>query len=239
MSTTSNFPTRLSVVDDEEDVAEGLERRLSQQGFNVSRVVPPSASLADTVAEVMRVSDAALCDHHLRGGHKVDFSGAELVAELTAHHFPSVLFTGVLPAERYAIRREMSRIPAFLPREAPGGLGNKRILAALAESVAEVRDGRRPARRRGRRTPVTITSSRVSGKEHLVEVVVAGWPGSDPIEIPADLLAAPWAAAPHRAVGQTFFACVNITEEDVDHVFFAEFENEPAETRRPLFKVSE
>lgn len=235
MSAIESVPTRLSVVDDEEDVVAGLERRLSRRGFSVSRVVPPSPALNDTLEAVMRVSDAALCDHDLRGGHNVAFSGAELVAELTRRQFPAVLFTGVLPAQRYAIRREMSCIPAFLDREGDGGLGNSRVLTALAESVAEVRDGRRPARRRGRRTPVTITNSRVTGNERLVEVLIAGWVG-DVIEIPADLLAAPWAEAPERAVGRTFFASVNIGEHDVNRVFLADFEPEPAETERPLFE---
>jgi hypothetical protein len=226
----------LSVVDDEDSVVTGLERRLARRGYDVSRVIPPTPSLEDTLSEVMRVSDAALCDHHLRGGHKVDFSGAELVAELTSHDFPAVLFTGVLPAERYAIRREMSRIPAFLTREGEGGLSNDRVLAALADCVAEVRDGHRPARRRGRRTPVTVINSRSSGKEHLVEVLIGGWSRSEPVEIPAALLADPWAATPHRAIGRTFFACVNIVEDDVEHLFFADFEPEPAETETHLYQ---
>lgn len=238
MTALAEVPKRLSLVDDEDDVVAGLERRLTKRGFDVERVIPPTPSLEDTVAEVMRVSDAALCDHHLRGGHKVNFSGAELVAALTERDFPAVLFTGVLPAERYAIRRNMSRIPAFLARD-EGGLGNERVLSALAESVAEVRDGRRPARRRGRRTPMTIVGSRVSGSEHLVEVVVSGWSGRDAIEIPAELLAEPWSSAPHDAVGRTFFATVNIGENDADQLFFDDFEPEQVETEQFLGSRSE
>lgn len=238
MTAVADLPQRLSLVDDEDDVVAGLERRLTRRGFDVERVVPPTRSLDDTLAEVMRVSDAALCDHHLRGGHKVDFSGAELVAALTERDFPAVLFTGVLPAERYAIRRNMSRIPAFLARD-EGGLGNSRVLGALAESVAEVRDGRRSARRRGRRTPITIVGSRVSGSVHLVEGVVSGWSGGEPIEIPAELLAQPWSSAPHDAVGRTFFATVNLGETDADHLFFENFEPEPVETEQFLGSGSE
>jgi hypothetical protein len=239
MTSFVKLPKRLSVVDDEELVVRGLERRLGKRGFDVSRVIPPTPSLGDTVAAVMAVSDAALCDHHLRGGHKVDFSGAELVAELTSQNFPAVLFTGVLPGERYAIRREMARIPAFLTREGTGGLNNERVLAALADSVGEVRDGHRPARRRGRRTLVSIVNSRLSGNERLVEAVIAGWPGGSPVEIPASLLADPWATTPHLAVGHTFFACVNITEHDVEQLFFMEFEAEPADTEALLGEITE
>jgi hypothetical protein len=150
-----------------------------------------------------------------------------------------VLFTGVLPDQQYMIRREMSRIPSFLTREHHGGLGNQRVLQALEESVAEVRDGHPPVRRRGRRTPVTVVGSRASGSERLVEAVISGWAGDGTIEIPADLLAEPWASTPHSAVGRTFFASVNIAENDAAHLFFADFEADPAETEKPLFRVPE
>lgn len=239
MSTILDLPSRISVVDDEDDVVKALERRLKRRGFDVARVIPPTPTLEDTLNEIMRVSDAALCDHHLQGGHKVEFSGAQLVARLTERRFPAVLFTGVLPDQRYGIRREMSHIPSFLTREADGGLGNQRVLEALTESVAEVRDGRTSARRRGRRTLVSVVNSRLSGNEHLVEVVVSGWARRESMEIPADLLATPWAGSPHKAVGLTFFASVNVAEMESDHLFFADFESEPAETTRPLFPLPE
>jgi hypothetical protein len=120
----------------------------------------------------------------------------------------------------------MAQIPAFLTRE---DLTPSRILQALGESTEEVKEGRRPPRRRGRRTPVTILDWRKSGTEALVEGLVAGWPGSKPIDIPADLLAEPWADAPSSAVGLTFFATINIGESDADQLFFEDFEAEPGE----------
>lgn len=228
MSALAHLPKRLSVLDDEDGVVDGLQRRLAREGFEVTRIVPSTPSLEDTLQAVIESSDAALCDHYLRGGHQVDFSGAELVSALTKEGFPSVLFTNVMPSERYEIRLNMASIPAFLDRR--DGLGNRRVMDALTDSVAEVKEGRRPAHRRGRRTPVTIVSSRVSGNIHLVEVVVSGWPGRESIEIPAELLAERWARAPREAVGHTFFATVNISEPDADQLFFEDFEAESLDT---------
>lgn len=227
----AELPSKLSILDDEEDVVNALERRLVRWGFEVTRFIPDSPDLDSALDQVMSISEACLCDHDLRGGHQVDFSGAEFVAAATEHRFPSVLFTGVLPAERYEIRRNMARIPALLTRERLHKLPIKR---ALLESVGEVMEGHRPDRRRGRRTPVTIQSSRKTGSERLVDGLVAGWPGPSSVAIPVDLLAEPWRDEPHRAVGFTFFATINISEEDPDRLFFEEFEAEPAEVDQLL-----
>ena len=229
MTALAGIPTRLSVIDDEDDVVEGVQRRLGRKGYEVERIVPVNAAtIEDVVEQIMQVSDAAFCDHHLRGGHHVDFSGAQIVAALTARNFPSVLFTGVLPEERYVIRRNMPSIPAFLHRS--DGLGPDQLLPALAESIAEINSGVRPRRRRARRTPVTIVSSRLTGGMQLVAALVSGWHGLEPIEIPADLLAEPWRTTPTDAVGYTFFAGVNIGEIDPDLLFFEDFESEPLNT---------
>ena len=124
----------------------------------------------------------------------------------------------------------MARIPAFLPRDAEGGLRPKRVLGALAESIREVQFHEPPPNRRGRRTPVTVLSSRRTGNESLVELLISGWPGKEPVEVPADLLAEPWAHSPRDAEGKTFFAYVNISEENEDKLFFDRFEPEPLET---------
>lgn len=234
MSAVLEIPQRISVLDDEEDVVRSLERRLTRRGYAVQRVVPPTSQLADTLREVKRVSDAALCDHYLRGGHRVDFSGAQLVRALTEEGFPAVLFTGVLPAERWEIKRNLAHIPAFLPRDDEGGLSPDRVLGALAQSVAEVRTGEKTQRRRGRRTPVSVIGSRTSGNQRVLDVLVSGWPGPDPVPIPADILPPPWRGRPYDAVGKTFFAVVNIAEPNVDQLYFDQFEAEPAETERLL-----
>lgn len=228
MSTVAEVPKRLSLLEDEDDLVEGIERRLVRKGYELKRVVPVSPSLDDTVATIMAVSDAALCDHHLRGGHNVNFSGADVVAKLTKNGFPSVLFTGVLPQERYAIQRNMASIPAFINRD--DGLGPDELLSALAVSVAETNQGRRSGRRRGRRTPVTIVGSRTTAGVKLVEVEVSGWPGGVPIEIPADLLAQSWRELGNEIVGKTFLATVNISELDPDLVFFEDFSDDVLRT---------
>jgi hypothetical protein len=228
MNTISGLPHTLSLIDDESELHPAIARRLTRVGFEVRPVVPSSPSLAETVVEVMESSEAAFCDHYLSAGLQVEFSGAELVASLTANRFPSVLFTGVLPAEQYSIRKNMANIPALLTRDNAEGLSGQPLMTALQESVSEVRDGRPPARRRGRRTPVTIVDSRTSGMEHLVEGVIAGWGGGDSIDIPAELLARPWCDDPAMAVGHTFFATINVSEVEQSKLFFAKFEEEPA-----------
>lgn len=230
MSALAGLPKRISVLDDEDDVVQGLERRLSKRGFQVERVVPHSVNLDDTLQTIMEISDAALCDHDIRGGHKVNFSGAQLVAALTTNRFPAVLFTGVVPAERWEIKRNMALIPAFLARDEPGGLNNDRVLGALAESVAEVTQGQQPHRRRGRRTPITVVENHMSGTDRVVDVLVSGWAGEAPVPIPADFLPEPWRNTPHTAVGKTFFAVVNIAESDSDQLYFTDFDSEPAKT---------
>ncbi len=222
MSAVADIPKRLSLLEDEDDLVPGMQRRLRRKGYDLTRVVPQTPSLEDTVAQIVAVSDAALCDHHLRGGHQVNFSGAEVVAMLTRGGFPAVLFTGMLSEERYAIQRNMAQIPAFMTRDA--GLGTEQLLNALAVSVAEIRQGQRSGHRRGRRTPVTIVGNRTTAGECLVEVEVSGWAGGVPIEIPADLLADPWRDAANDAVGKTFLATVNIAESNPDLIFFEDFD---------------
>jgi CheY-like chemotaxis protein len=228
MSAVDGVPTRLSLLEDEDDMVEAVRRRLQHKGYDLTRVVPDTPNLEDTVAQITAVSDAALCDHHLRGGHHVNFSGAEVVARLTQQGFPAVLFTGMLPQERYVIRRSMALIPAFMTRDE--GLGSEQLLRALAASVAEVSHGHRSGRRRGRRTPVTIVGSRTTAGEHLVEAEVSGWASGVSIEIPADLLADPWSHATSDVVGKTFLATVNIAEPDSNLVFFEDFDAEPLTT---------
>jgi len=228
MSGIAGLPRVLGLIDDEPDLSSAIERRLSSFGFEVRLVVPSGPSLSETVTEVMDSAEAAFCDHYLSAGFKVNFSGAELVASLTDHGFPSVLFTGVLPKEQYAIRKNMASIPALLTRDGAEGLSGEPLVTALKESVSEVRDGNPPARRRGRRTPVTIVESRISGTERLVEGLVAGWGGTEPIDIPAELLAPPWCEDPAVAVGHTFFARINISELNPSRLFFDSFEEDPA-----------
>ncbi len=221
---------RLAVLDDELDVAKGLARGLSRKGFAVELIEPVTPELDTTVEAIMGISDAALCDHALRGGLNVAFSGAQVVAALRDRGFPAVLFTGVRPEDQYEIRRNMARIPGFLHRDQEEGLTAARVLDELGEAVEEVRDGRVPRRRRPRRTLVTVTGSRLSGNETLVAVLISGWPHEGELEIPADLLAPSWAENPHDAVGRTFFAQVNIGEADEDKLYFKDFESEPADT---------
>jgi CheY-like chemotaxis protein len=230
MTATLDVPKRLSVVEDEPDLVASLERSLKRRGYEVTTVVPSTPQLEDAIAEVMAVSDATLCDHALRGGLNVRFSGAELVAALTERGFPAVLFTGVLPEERYAIRRNMAHIPGFLHRE--DGLRPATVLSALTESINEVRGGRPPPRRLARRTPVTVVGTRSTGPELLVALSISGWPGETPVEVPADLLPEPWRHHPREAEGKTFLARVNIGEEDEDRLFLRDFEPEPVETDR-------
>ena len=233
MNAVMEVPRRLSILDDEPDVSRGLKRGLEKKGYDVVNVEPDTPELEAMVDKIMRVSDAALCDHALRGGMRVSFTGADVVAALTSRGFPSVLFTGVNPEERYAIRRQMALIPGFIHRDNDEGLRPRRVLRELLESVVEVRGGQPPARRRPRRTPVAVLGSRRAGLESLVELSVSGWPGADTIEIPSELLAEPWSERPHDAVGMTFMAWVNLHEEDEDKLFFR-FEAEPLETERFL-----
>lgn len=223
---------RLSLLDDEHDVSDGLARSLRRKGFEVTVIEPTTPALDDTVQNIMNVSDAALCDHALSKGMSVSFSGADVVVALHDKGFPAVLFTGVQPEERYAIRRNMAKIPGFLHRDHEEGLRPERVLRDLADSVQEVGGGPIPQRRRPRRTPVTVTASRSNGSENVVSLLVSGWPGRTAVEAPADLLAEPWREHPQRAVGKTFFACVNIGEDDEQKLFFKDFESQPATTDR-------
>lgn len=230
MSSALAVPKRLSLVEDEPDLVASLERGLQREGYEVTTVVPSSPHLSDAVDEVMAVSDAALCDHALKGGLDVSFSGAELVAELTKRGFPSVLFTGVLPEERYAIRRRMAEIPGFLHREQ--GLRAATVLRELEDSVREVREDDPPPHRRTRRTPVTVVETRRSGSELLVALSISGWLEDTLFDVPADVLPEPWSHHPREAEGKTFFARVNIGERDEDRLFVTDFEPEPVETER-------
>ena len=95
MSSSVELPHRISVIEDEPDLVASLERGLTKKGHEVTVIAPSSPHLADTIEQILSVSDCALCDHHLQGGLDVSFSGADVVAALTDRGFPAVLFTGV------------------------------------------------------------------------------------------------------------------------------------------------
>ena len=230
MNLTIPIPKRLSVVEDDVDSGKMLCRRLSSKGYEVEVITPSSPLLADTIEMVVNSSDAALCDHRLKEGLAVSFSGAELVAALYAIEFPALLFTGVQPEEKYAIRRNMAQIPGFLHRDDEGGLGPDRVLGVLQDTIQEVLGKEPPPHRRARRTPVTVISSRLTGGEALVEILISGWSGGRVIEVPADLLSGSWRQTPREAVGKTFFAWVNLGENDSDLVFLRDVESEAIET---------
>lgn len=228
--TASALPVRVSVVEDDGDSGRAICARLERNGFDAKLIQPASPGLDDAVEEVMRESDAAFCDHRLRDGLSVTFSGAELVAELFGHQFPSVLFTGVQPEEKLAIRRNLDRIPGFLRRDDAGGLSASRLVGALRDSVDEVVDHDPPNQRRARRTPVTVTSYTRTGGEVLVDLTLSGWSGREALSWPADVLPSPWNVRPAEAEGKTFFAWVNLSEPDGDKVFLRDMEPEPADT---------
>ncbi|MEA2276318.1 MAG: hypothetical protein QOC78_1278 [Solirubrobacteraceae bacterium] len=224
------IPKQVAVVEDDRESGDAICARLARRGFEPQLVMPVEPGLDATVAEVKRVSGVALCDHRLRDGLQVAFSGAELVAELFSQDFPSVLFTGVQPEEKHSIRRNLDRIPGFLHRDDDGGLGAPKLIGALQDSVDEVLGHAPPPYRRARRTPITVIGTHLTGGEALVEIVVSGWSGGQAIKWPADVLAEPWRRRPGDAEGRTFFGWSNIGETNPEKIFLRDVEPEPLET---------
>ncbi|WP_320671056.1 hypothetical protein [Patulibacter defluvii] len=225
-----DIPRQVAVVEDDRQSGEAICRRLGRRGFETHLILPSTPGLDETIAEIKAVSGVALCDHRLRDGLQVDFSGADLVAELFSQDFPSVLFTGVQPEEKHAIRRNLDRIPGFLHRDDEGGLGAARLLGAMQDSVDEVLGRTPPAHRRARRTPITVLELHRSGGEALLEILISGWPGGQPIIWPADVLAERWHDRPADAEGKTFFGWCNTGEPRADKVFLRDVEPEPQST---------
>jgi hypothetical protein len=217
---------QVAVIDDSDRDAETLCYQLMALGVEPVKVAIEDRDLDEIVDEVRARAQAAVCDHYL--GHKrVDFTGAEAVARLTAASIPSCLITMYAVDGDVEIRRYRGSIPSLLLRS---DADEPELVAALLRSVEELRSG--PARDRvPYRTSLIIERVSDEAGQPVADALVSGWHPDEPVRFPTDLLPPDVRGTdPSQLEGMILFAEVNLGAERSLDLFFRNFELAPLST---------
>jgi hypothetical protein len=83
----------VSIVDDDESAQKALTYSVEEAAFDPVIEKGPLRDLINFVNDIMKHSQAAICDHHLRKRNYASFDGAAAVAQLYSNRVPAVLCT--------------------------------------------------------------------------------------------------------------------------------------------------
>lgn len=213
--------TRIAVVDDNPDERALKSRQLKRIGLDPRPIDGPYDKTEDLVDEILKVSQAAICDNRLQtGGY--GFYGAEAVASLYDRAFPAVLITQYYDQDSdFSIRERRRKIPVILKKDEAQP---ERIAEAINICIREHSHYVLPARR-ACRTLLRVVKIERESNQDLVDVLVLSWDWEKVVRFPVSLLPGP--CAEKLAVGQRYIARVNTGAEEASDLFFEDFEVAP------------
>lgn len=220
----------IAIYDDNREEALSLEIELGDLGVGGVVVLP--AEHRDLEAALQAVRDhanAAVCDHVLRIHADAEFSGAEMIEGLVAADTPGVLVTAFAADVGMDIRPHLPSIPAFI-RRSQLSEDPLIVLEELNNCRVEMLHGR-PAHREAFRTPIYIERIATINGEHALDARIGSWQLDEVIQFPARMLGEHWADSPDEAVGQIFFAHVNLGARKPEELFLEQLEPEPVDTQ--------
>jgi hypothetical protein len=218
----------IAIYDDNDEEAQTLEIDLGDLGVGHVVVVPTEhRKLDDALRAVRDSANAAVCDQVLRVQAGAEFSGAQLVTELVAANTPSVLITAFAADVGMEIRPYLPKVPSFLRRSELSD-DPASVLDELENCRLELLQGR-PAHREAFRTPIYIEKSTAINGEYALDARIGSWQLDEVIQFPARMLGENWANDPEAAVGEIFFAHVNLAARKPDELFLESLEPEPVD----------
>jgi hypothetical protein len=218
----------VAIYDDNDEEAQTLEIDLGDLGVGNVIVVPTEHKKLDDALRAVRDSaNLAVCDQVLRVQAGAEFSGAQLVTELVAARTPSVLITAFAADVGMEIRPYLPQVPSFLRRSELND-DPASVLAELENCRLELLEGR-PVHRESFRTPIYIEKCTAINSDFALDARIGSWQLDEVIQFPARMLGDAWARDPGAAVGQVFFAQVNLAARKPDELFLESLEPEPVD----------
>jgi hypothetical protein len=220
----------IAIYDDNSEEALSLEIELGDLGVGGVVVLPTEhRDLDDALQAVRDNANAAVCDHVLRVHSDAEFNGAELIAGLVAANTPGVLVTAFAADVGMDIRPHLPSVPAFI-RRSQLSENPLVVVEELRNCRIEMLHGR-PQHRESFRTPIYIERSSTINGEHSLDARIGSWQLDEVIQFPARLIGDYWAENPEEAVGQVFFAHVNLGARKPEELFLEELEPDPVDTQ--------
>lgn len=206
---------RVAVVDDSDDTATTMINVLEDGEFDAYRQ-GHAGTIEELVDQIVRNSDAAVCDHRLRYGGFQDISGADLASRLIQREHPAILVTQYLDQDAsIAIRRFRQYLPVVLKRE--NADEPEELRSAFARCILEISKGRGD-NRKPQRTLLRVADMMSIDGDVVIDALVDGFSSKDAVRFPLSLVHADDRG---RVVnGVTLTALTNLrAEEQVDLYF--------------------
>jgi hypothetical protein len=214
---TTTLPERIkkiAIVDDNPEARESIGECISDADMEPVFESPGGDSVEQYISRIMKNSDAAIFDHHLKLGNYAGFDGAEAVAYAYSRHFPALLMTIYADTDIKEIRPIRRRIPVLIPGlESDIDIIRKGIKQCIDEFSNQYLPERKP-----HRTIIRITEV----YEDSLNVIVPAWDHRISIAIPRSLI--PDELGGNITLGARFIAYVNIGASRFEQIYFEKFE---------------
>lgn len=205
---------KIAIIDDNPEARAGMAECIADANMEPIFDPPGGDSIEQYISRIMKNSDAAIFDHHLRIGNYAGFDGAEAVAYAYNLHFPALLMTIYANTDIKIIRPLRRKIPVLIPGlESDIDVIKKGIKQCLDEFSNQYLPERKP-----HRTMVRITEV----YKQSLNVIVPAWSHQISISIPHSLI--PDKLSKYIAPGARFIAHVNLGATGPDQIYLENFQ---------------
>lgn len=176
---------KLAIIDDQPDVRSSWEEPVVDLDLKPVPQDGPLGELPACVDNILKMTDAALCDYHLKVKAYSTFNGAILVARLYERHFPAVLCTNWNNAsvdEMRPFRRKIASLvdPKTLALDPPA------LLHGLESCVMEFNGNFRTVRRPWRTLIRVEDMPELDGTIPFVFIAIPAW-SSEIVRLPKSI----------------------------------------------------
>lgn len=168
MAASSDAASRIAIVDDDENVREGLAYAIESEEWQPVDQPGPLGSIEDFLARNL-AADGAVSDHKLAPAGYAQFSGAQLVAAWYRRRFPALLCTTYSRSAVDEFRSLRRWIPVIMP---PEGLTPDTLGTGLELVERELRGDFVPERRPWR---AIVRFTDYAAENRTVYAKLAGW----------------------------------------------------------------
>jgi len=205
---------KIAIIDDDPRAREGMGECIADADMEPIFDPPGGDSIEQYISRMMKNSDAAIFDHHLKIGNYAGFDGAEAVAYAYTRRFPALLMTIYAGPDIKVIRPFRRNIPVLIQGiESDINIIKKGFKQCLDEFSDQYLPERKP-----HRTMVRIAEV----YEDSLNVIVPAWNHRISISIPPSLI--PDKLAGYIAPGARFIAHVNLGATGPDQIYLENFQ---------------
>lgn len=210
----------ISIIDDSEQAREMYELPMEELDITPHSVAGPIEDLKTFVTETVKISQAAICDHHLKVGSYAHFDGAELVANWYTQKFPAILCSRYDEASIDEMRKFRKNIPVLIK---PAELDPHMIVTGIEKCIAEFKEIFQPSRKAWRSLIRVEDIDKESNKKNpYVYVTIPSWNNNTVIRLM--MLDLPKGVQDRISMGVRFHAHVNIGAESQSELYFDQWE---------------